>query len=325
MKKTRTQLIKESIADANAITNAAEKRTAKLFLQEFSGPMKSMLSDIINEQASTGSDQPGGYAQDADKDAIASGKDINDGTGDGPDNLQEGDTDIVGDDENPEDQELGEGFEADGEEGDNTEDEFNVDENSDGVDFEDDKEEMYELENESSLDDEIPSKEDDQVIEIVDDTLGGENSQEEDPLMESDDKDEDDKNKVNEQKYKKAYIKLAKEHKVVLGDVKKLREGFNKLNLFNAKLAYAFKLMRTPGLTRTEKKQIAETFDRVKSIREAKLIYETLKKTVVQGIKTTEKKNPIQSKNIKSVKSEQTKLNESMSNRMSVLAFGEED
>ncbi len=322
MKKTNQQLIKESIADAKAITAAAEKRTARLFLKEFSAPVKSMLSDLINEQTSTGSDQPGGYNQNADQDAVE-GTDINDGTGKGPDNLQENDLDIPSDDENPElevTEEFGEP-EVGGEE------EFGepeVDENS-NLDFsETGEEEMYEMgEEDPTLNTEEPSGEEDQVIEIVDDTNGEESNEE--PVFEKKNKDEDEDDKVNENKYKKAYARLVKQHKIVLNDVKKLREGFVKLNLFNAKLANAFQLMRTPGLTRSEKKYIAETFDRAKSIREVNLITETLKRTVISNVAKTNRNNPVVNKNVKSVTSEKTKLNEAVNSRMQILAFGDED
>ena len=53
-------------------------------IKEFSPKVKNMLVGLINEQVSTGSDQPGGYSPETDKDAIVGGKNINKNAGDGP-------------------------------------------------------------------------------------------------------------------------------------------------------------------------------------------------------------------------------------------------
>jgi len=120
-------------------------------------------------------------------------------------------------------------------------------------------------------------------------------------------------------------IKLQKQRNQLLKDVKTLHEQFKKLNLFNAKLAYAFQLMKKPGVTREEKKQIAEAFDKVKSIREAKLIFEMFSKSLTQ-VKKIEK-NPLKNKNVKSVISESTQnQNQNSGNqRLLELAFGSQD
>jgi hypothetical protein len=48
------------------------------------------------------------------------------------------------------------------------------------------------------------------------------------------------------------------------------------VNLLNAKLLYVNKLFKKGELTETKKVKIIETFDRVKTVREAKLVYATL-------------------------------------------------
>jgi hypothetical protein len=58
--------------------------------------------------------------------------------------------------------------------------------------------------------------------------------------------------------------------------IKFLRSKLNEVNLLNAKLLYVNKLFKRGELTETKKVKIIETFDRVKTVREAKLVYATL-------------------------------------------------
>lgn len=55
-----------------------------------------------------------------------------------------------------------------------------------------------------------------------------------------------------------------------------LRKQINEVQIFNAKLAYANKLFTNGGLTNSEKVQIAEEFDKVETIEEAKILYNKL-------------------------------------------------
>ena len=58
--------------------------------------------------------------------------------------------------------------------------------------------------------------------------------------------------------------------------IKFLRSKLNEVNLLNAKLLYVNKLFKKGELSETKKVKIIETFDRVKTVREAKLVYATL-------------------------------------------------
>ena len=58
--------------------------------------------------------------------------------------------------------------------------------------------------------------------------------------------------------------------------IKFLRSQLSEVNLLNAKLLYVNKLFKKGELTETKKVKIIETFDRVKTVREAKLVYATL-------------------------------------------------
>jgi hypothetical protein len=83
--------------------------------------------------------------------------------------------------------------------------------------------------------------------------------------------------------------------KAELADYRKavdmLRGKLQEVNLFNAKLLYTNQLFRKNNLTNEQKITIVETFDRVTTPREAKLVYATLAETVV-GVKPKSKKLP---------------------------------
>lgn len=76
------------------------------------------------------------------------------------------------------------------------------------------------------------------------------------------------------------------------GVIKHLRSQLNELNLLNAKLLFVNKLFRKSELTEAQKVKVVETFDRAKSVREAKLIYTTLVESIrtKPAVKSTTKK-----------------------------------
>ena len=63
--------------------------------------------------------------------------------------------------------------------------------------------------------------------------------------------------------------------------IKFLRSKLNEVNLLNAKLLYVNKLFKKGELTENKKIKIIETFDRVKTVREAKLVYATLAESII--------------------------------------------
>ena len=60
----------------------------------------------------------------------------------------------------------------------------------------------------------------------------------------------------------------------------KLRAKLAEANLFNAKLAYSNKLLQNESLTKRQKAQVIERLDEAKTLREVKLVYESLVKTM---------------------------------------------
>jgi len=59
-----------------------------------------------------------------------------------------------------------------------------------------------------------------------------------------------------------------------------LKEGFNKVNLSNARLVYTNRILTDNSLNERQKKKIAEALSKSDSIEEAKVIFETLKSAV---------------------------------------------
>ena len=92
----------------------------------------------------------------------------------------------------------------------------------------------------------------------------------------------EDESEMYEAKKVNAYVhKLQTEIKAYRKAIKQLQNEFNDVNLFNAKLIYANKVLRTPGLTKNQKHGIVERFDDAGSINEVKIIF----KSLTEGVK----------------------------------------
>lgn len=66
----------------------------------------------------------------------------------------------------------------------------------------------------------------------------------------------------------------------VMKEVQELRSQLAEVNLFNAKLLYANKLLQTEGLTVAQRNKIIDALDATKSLREAKMLYTKLAATL---------------------------------------------
>jgi len=85
------------------------------------------------------------------------------------------------------------------------------------------------------------------------------------------DKDDDEKEKMKKE-LKEAYDAL-----------KLVKSELNEVNLFNAKLLYTNKIFRNKNLSESQKVKVLAAFDKAVSVKEAKLVYETLS----EGLKTS--------------------------------------
>lgn len=98
--------------------------------------------------------------------------------------------------------------------------------------------------------------------------------EEEDDMEDEEEKDEVEEGKKNKMK------KMEEELNEAYSVVKFLRGKLSEVNLLNAKLLFVNKLFRKGDLTEAQKVRVIETFDRAKTVREAKLIYTTLAESV---------------------------------------------
>ena len=65
--------------------------------------------------------------------------------------------------------------------------------------------------------------------------------------------------------------------------IKHLRSELNEVNLLNAKLLYVNKIFKAKNLTESQKVKIITTFDKATSVKETKLVYETLSASIDKG------------------------------------------
>lgn len=77
--------------------------------------------------------------------------------------------------------------------------------------------------------------------------------------------------------------RLANEVKQYRNAVKNLKGQLSEMNLFNAKLLYANKLMQNRDLSLKQQRHIVESLDGAKTLREAKLLFEGLTKSLLKG------------------------------------------
>ena len=89
--------------------------------------------------------------------------------------------------------------------------------------------------------------------------------------------------RVNESRKNRALSRQLVEYKKAVGS---LRTQLTEMNLFNAKLLYANKLMQNRNVTPKQQRAIVEALDKAKTLREAKLLYQSLTASLKKGTTT---------------------------------------
>ena len=86
---------------------------------------------------------------------------------------------------------------------------------------------------------------------------------------------------------------LSKELNETKTALKTVRGELNEVNLLNSKLLYVNRIFKANNLSESQKLRVVETLDNASNIKEAKLIYETIKDTftISKGKKTAPKKS----------------------------------
>jgi hypothetical protein len=75
---------------------------------------------------------------------------------------------------------------------------------------------------------------------------------------------------------KKEDEKLKKELDEAISTIEILRSELNEVNLLNAKLLYTNKIFRSKNLTENKKLKVLSSFDKARTVKETKLVYETI-------------------------------------------------
>lgn len=69
--------------------------------------------------------------------------------------------------------------------------------------------------------------------------------------------------------------------------INELRNELNEVNLLNAKLLYTNKIFKAKNLTESEKVKVLNTFDKAETVKEVKLVFETLTESFIASAKKT--------------------------------------
>jgi hypothetical protein len=90
------------------------------------------------------------------------------------------------------------------------------------------------------------------------------------------------KMKKEKEEAKKEAEKAKKELKEALETISTIKTELQEVNLFNAKLLYTNKIFKSKNLTESQKVKVLAAFDKAASVKEAKLVYETLSSGVAK-------------------------------------------
>jgi hypothetical protein len=92
------------------------------------------------------------------------------------------------------------------------------------------------------------------------------------------------KNPMQAKKAKDAEVtKKAKDLNEALRTVRTLRSELSEVNLLNAKLLYLNRVFRASNLTESQKATVITSFDKAVTVKEVKLVYETVKESFVNN------------------------------------------
>lgn len=168
---------------------------------------------------------------------------------------------------------------ADGQEDDDDDVEINLESLFDEDGIEPDANATQEKVDETASTGEITDAEIEDLLREIKSGSDDEKSEEDD----SDEEDKDDESKC----IKEENISLSKKLNEALDTVQYLRDRINEINVLNSKLLYTNKLFKEHTLNVNQKGKVFEAFDRSQSVRETKLIYNTLCESFKSGKETT--------------------------------------
>jgi len=92
-------------------------------------------------------------------------------------------------------------------------------------------------------------------------------------------------------KAKKEDDKMKKELDEAIATIHTLRSELNEVNLLNAKLLYVNKIFKAKNLTESQKLKVIAQFDKASTVKEAKMIYETMDVAIAKSAKSSIKES----------------------------------
>ena len=294
-------LLKEAIADAKALKETAIANAKAALEEAFEPRLKSMLSAKLQEMEEEEKDLDEVVNETASEE-IAEGEDINlsDTSDDAEEVLKGQHGNIAASNVNEEEmneEDLDEILaELDGmnEEEEEAEVEVDVDAEEEGEGEDEMEDEDIDLEEMSE--DDLKSFIEDVIRDMVGSgelEAGEEFEMEDDMEMDGEMEDEEsveDEVEVDEI-MEEEEVKEEKEDKMdeIMAEVETLKAELHEVNLLNAKLLYTNKIFRAKNLSENHKVKVLEAFDKAETVKEVKLVFETLNGELKE--KTTIKEN----------------------------------
>lgn len=264
--KVAKDIVEEAVQAARKVKSSAFELAREALAEAMAPTMKKIVSENINEELGGGGDPPGNYDEDGEQKRMGDNQPVVGDTGD--DLSDEGDGPAVIEASLDE-----EDWEEEGEE---------------EMDFEEEPDDDLDLgdENDIDVDTDMDVEDEDDVIEIVEDDdeefedidgvedeIIGDEEEEIDSLENT----EMEASLKRETKLKKENSILTKRCKKLETAVNSLKDKFNEVNLFNARLAGATKLMREVTLTNKEKNRLIGKFDECESVNEVRRVFSALR------------------------------------------------
>ena len=99
-------------------------------------------------------------------------------------------------------------------------------------------------------------------------------------------KEEIDEAKDEKEEVKESEEEVNEEVEKALAEIEELKKELNEVNLLNAKLLYTNKIFRDKNLTEDKKVKVLKAFDKASTVKEAKVIFETLNEGLVNKTKS---------------------------------------
>jgi hypothetical protein len=282
------EFLKEAIADAKAVKESAIANAKAALEESFTPHLKSMLAAKINEMEIEEEEEM------YEAKSRMEDKDMNEdyGSMEMEDEME---------DEMDLDEILSELEEMDEEQLNEVEEEEEYeDSDADGIPDEMDEMPEGEAEEEEEIDLEDMSEEDLKsfIESVIADMVeageleAGENEEEEEEegeeelemTMEAEDKMDEAKDATYEA-MKAKMKKMEEELNETRNALKTVKTDLNEVNLLNAKLLYTNKIFRNKNLTESQKVKVLGAFDKAASVKEAKLVFETIS----EGLNTPKK------------------------------------